>query len=248
MGHSVDFPHSLYDALVNRPREKVAMKLYYHPASTTSRAVMLGAAEMGVPLEYELVDLMTGAQHSAEYAAVNPNCLVPCLEDAGFRLTESATILRFLAEATGSPAFPKGLQQRARVNEAMDWINSNLYRDLGYGLVYPQLFAHHRRPSEEAQRATVLWAQGQTRRWLKALDSWHLHDGRPFLCGADPTIADYLGGPIVSLLELIHCRLTAYPHVDRWYGNVKALPAWPGVNEVFDGYVASLQGQDFVGI
>ena len=57
------------------------MKLYYHPASTTCRAVMLGAAEMGITLDYQLVDLMTGEHLKPDYAAVNPNCLVPCLED-----------------------------------------------------------------------------------------------------------------------------------------------------------------------
>jgi glutathione S-transferase len=222
------------------------MKLYYHPASTTCRAVMLGAAEMGVALDYELVDLMKGAHLSAGYAAVNPNCLVPCLEDGTFRLTESATILRFLADSVGSPAYPQDLRQRARVNEAMDWINSNLYKDLGYGLVYPQLFPHHRRPTEEGQQATLQWAQARTRHWLKVLDTWHLQDGRPFLCGTGATIADYLGASILSLLELVRADLSPYPNVSRWYADVKALKGWPGVNEVFEGFKASLAGKEFV--
>ena len=36
------------------------MKLYYHPASTTSRPVMLFAAENGIPLDMQVVDLFTG--------------------------------------------------------------------------------------------------------------------------------------------------------------------------------------------
>ena len=36
------------------------MKLYYHPISTTSRPVMLFAAEAGIPLEMQVVDLFTG--------------------------------------------------------------------------------------------------------------------------------------------------------------------------------------------
>ena len=58
------------------------------------------------------------------------------LEDGDFRLTESAAILRYLAEKIDSPAFPKDIKQRARVNEVMDWFNSNFYRDWGYGLIY----------------------------------------------------------------------------------------------------------------
>lgn len=224
------------------------MKLYYHPASTTSRAVMLGAAEMGVILNYETVDLASGEHLKAAYAAVNPNCLVPCLQDGDFRLTESATILRYLARTVKSPAYPSDLKLRARVDEAMDWVNSNLYKDLGYGLVYPQLFPHHRRPSDELQRGTLEWAQGKTRRWLQVLDTWMLGDSKTFMCGGDATIADYFGASIVSLLELIHADLSGYANVSRWYGNVKALKSWPGVNQVFDGFATSLRDKPLLGI
>jgi glutathione S-transferase len=224
------------------------MKLYYHPASTTCRAVMLGAAEMGIDLEFELVDLMTGQHLKSAYAAVNPNCLVPCLQDGDFRLTESATILRYLADSKKSPAYPADLRQRARVNEALDWINSNLYKDLGYGLAYPQLFPHHRRPGDEVQKGTLEWAQGKTRTWLKVLDTWTLGASKQFLCGAVPTLADYFGASIFSLTELIHADTSAYANVTRWYGNVKALEHWPKVNEVFNGFVASLKDKPFVGI
>ena len=43
------------------------MKIYYHPASTTSRPLMLFAAEEGVNVEFELVDLFTGAHYKDEY-------------------------------------------------------------------------------------------------------------------------------------------------------------------------------------
>ena len=49
------------------------MKLYYHPVSTTSRIVMMFAAEEGVDLDYEVVDLLTGAHLQPAYTAINPN-------------------------------------------------------------------------------------------------------------------------------------------------------------------------------
>jgi glutathione S-transferase len=224
------------------------MKLYYHPASTTCRAVMLGAAEMGIQLDFQLIDLMTGEHLKPAYAAINPNCLVPCLEDGDFRLTESATILRYLAESVGSPAYPADLRQRARVNELMDWTNSDLYKDLGYGLVYPQLFPHHRRPTETLQQGTLEWAQARTRRWLSVLDESIIGPSRRFLCGDAPTLADYFAAPIFSLTELIHSDTSGYPNIGRWYGNVKALKSWKPVNEVFNGFAASLQDKSLVGI
>ena len=65
------------------------MKLYCHPASTTSRIIMMFTAEEGIDLDYQVVDLMTGEHLKPENRAINPNCLVPVLDDDGFRLTES---------------------------------------------------------------------------------------------------------------------------------------------------------------
>ncbi len=96
------------------------MKLYYHPASTTSRIVMMYAAEEGLDLELQVVDLFTGEHLKPAYTAINPSCMVPVLEDGDFRLTESSTILKYLAAKTGAPAYPKELRQRARGNEKME--------------------------------------------------------------------------------------------------------------------------------
>ncbi len=110
------------------------MKLYHHPISTTSRTIMLFAAESGIPLQMQVVDLFTGEHMKPPYAAINPNRLIPVLEDGDFVLTENSAILKYLADKTGSPAYPKDLQQRARVNERMDWTSTQLCIDLVYGL------------------------------------------------------------------------------------------------------------------
>ena len=63
------------------------MKVYYHPASTTSRPIMLFAAENGIDAEFQLVDLFTGENFKPAYEAINPTHLGPVLEDGDFRLT-----------------------------------------------------------------------------------------------------------------------------------------------------------------
>ena len=82
------------------------MKLYMHPASITSRIVLLYAAEKGIALEDEVVDLFTGEHHREPFAKMNPNRQVPVLEDGAFRLTESAAILVYLAGKFGHPEMP----------------------------------------------------------------------------------------------------------------------------------------------
>ena len=131
------------------------MKLHMHPVSMTSRPVRLYIAEKKIPCEEQLVDLMVGEHLKEPYSGINPNKLVPVLEDDGLRLTESSAILKYLAEKIDSPAYPKDLRRRAKVNEMMDWLNTGFYRDFGYGLVYPQIFPHHKRRSDEAHGGSL---------------------------------------------------------------------------------------------
>jgi glutathione S-transferase len=224
------------------------MKLYYHPASSTSRPVMLFAAENQVPLEMQVVDLFTGEHYQPAYEAINPNHLVPVLDDGDFRLTESSAILKYLADKIDSPLYPKELRARARVNERMDWVNTQLCRDLAYGTVYPQIFPFHKRRSEEAQSAQLQWGQERAKGWLKVLDEHILGAGQPYLCGDAMTIADYFASSFVALAELIGSDLRAYPNVHAWLGRMKALKHWAAVNEVINGYAATLKGQEMVAV
>lgn len=224
------------------------MKLYYSPASTTCRIIMMFAAEEGIAVDYVPIDLMSGEHRKPEYKAVNPSGLVPTLDDEGFRLTESGAIIRYLAGKSGSKAYPADLQQRARVDEAMEWFYSNFYKDHGYNLIYPQLFPHHKRQDDAAQAGTVAWGKEKARHWLTILDKDLIGPDRKFLCGDDVTLADYVGAEMITLGELVQCTYEDYPNVRRWIGNMKALKSWGPVHEVAEGYAASLKDRQFVAV
>jgi glutathione S-transferase len=224
------------------------MKLYYHPISTTSRPVMLFAAESGIPLEMQVVDLFTGEHVQPPYAALNPNKLIPTLQDGDFILTENSAILKYLADKIDSPAYPKDLQQRARVNERMDWTSTQLCSDLVYALVYPQIFDSHKRRSDEAQTATLERGKARAQAWLEVLDKHVLGSGNAWLCGNAITIADYHAAAYVAMAEVIGSDLSAYPNVKQWLGRMKALKSWPQVYQVVDGFAASLKGKAMVAV
>ncbi|HSO36913.1 MAG TPA: glutathione S-transferase family protein [Labilithrix sp.] len=221
------------------------MKLHCHPVSTSSRTVMLFCAEANIPIETVVVDLMTGEHKKEPYLSLNPSGQVPTLVDGDFVLTESSAILKYLADKVDSPAYPKDLKQRARVNERMDWINTNYYREWGYHLVYPQVFPHHLRTPDPVQTATIEWGRVQSEKWLKILDTKVLGSSK-FLCGDTLTIADYFGAEILAAADLIGQTYTRFPNVDRWMTSMRALPGWKKVNEATDGFAASLRGKTFV--
>src|SRR5688572_8202809 len=224
------------------------MKLYMHPVSMTSRPVRLFIAENGIDVEEQVVDLMTGQHLQGPFAAINPSKMVPVLEDGDLRLTESSAILKYLADKIDSPAYPKDLKQRAKVNEAMDWFNSNFYRDFGYGLCYPQLFPHHKRQTDDAQKATLEWAQTRVKNWLQILNDNIIGNDRRYLVGNSLTIADYFGASLITLGEVTRCDWNKYPNVKRWIDTVKQLKNWGPVNEALYGYADYVKAQPFVTI
>jgi glutathione S-transferase len=210
------------------------MKLYYHPASTVSRPIMLFAHEQGVPLEYQLVDIFTGEHMQDSFGAVNPSRMVPALEDGDFRLSECSAILKYLADKTSAPSYPTDLRQRARVNERMDWFNTGMYRDFGYGFVYPQTFPNHQRPDATVNAGIISWAQEKSRNWLRILDQDLIGQQNNFVCGNQITIADYLGSGIISLGDIIRLDFADYPNIRRWLSGMKARPSWAATHGIFE--------------
>jgi glutathione S-transferase len=202
---------------------------------------MLFAVENNVPLEIQVVDLFTGEHYQPPFTALNPNNQVPVLEDGSFVMCESSAILKYVADKVNSPLYPKDLQQRARVNERMDWINTQLCRDLAYGFIYPQVFPHHKRQSAEAQEKTLAWGEERAQRWLGVLDKNVLASSK-YLCGDSITIADYFGAAFVALPEVTGGDLSAFPNVHAWLGRMKQLKHWKKSNEAIDGFAASLKG------
>lgn len=223
------------------------MKLHFHPVSTSSRPVVLLCMEANIPVEMNVIDLMTGAHMKEDFLKLNPSGQVPVLEDGDFVLCESSAILKYLADKVDSPAYPKDLKQRARVNERMDWFNTSFGREFAYNMIYPQLFPHHARKGE-AQQHTIEWGRDKCeQQWFKVLDEKFIGKNK-FVCGDSITIADYFGAEMIASGDLVGVSLKQFPNVDRWMQTMRALPSWKKVNEATDGFAASLKGKPFVSI
>jgi glutathione S-transferase len=222
----------------------MSLKLYMHPVSTVSRPVRLFIAEKNLPVTEQLVDLMTGEHHQPAYVAINPNKAVPALEEGGFRLTESSAILKYLAARFDAPEYPKDLQQRASVDSRLDWFNTGFYKDFGYGLVYPQIFPHHKRPTDDQHAGTISWGKDKAKTWLGVLNN-DILGSNDYVANNRISIADYFGVCLLTAGELIGCKFEGFPNLQRWVGNMKQLQHWKGVNEVMYGLAGSMAEKKF---
>lgn len=221
------------------------MKLYMHPVSNTSRPVLMFIKDNNLPVEEEVVDLMTGAHHQEPYISINPNRQVPTLIDGDLTLGESSTILKYLADKFDLAAYPKDLKKRAKVNEMMDWFNTHFYHDYGYGVVYPQIYPHHKRPSDEVQKGTIAWAKELTKKWLQVLNDHILGTKNKYVTGDQITIADYFGAALLTCGDPIRTEFKAYPNVVAWLTRMEGTANWKKVNEAMYGFRDYLKEQQF---
>lgn len=92
------------------------MKLHGYWRSSAAYRVRIALALKGLSYEYASVDLAHGAQHDAQWGAVNPQNLVPVLDDGDARLYQSLAIIEYLEELHPQPALlPRAPAERARV-------------------------------------------------------------------------------------------------------------------------------------
>jgi len=91
------------------------MRLYDYWRSSAAYRVRIALSFKGLAYEQVAVDLRAGAQRTPEFLAINPQGLVPVLEDDGAVLTQSLPILNYLEERYPEPAMlPKDAPGRAR--------------------------------------------------------------------------------------------------------------------------------------
>ena len=222
------------------------MKLYTYPASPGCRPIAMFIADLNLKVEEKVIDLMNGEQNSPEFTAINPNNAVPVLQDGDFILPECSAILKYLADVNNSPAYPKDLKARARVNAAMDWINTSLYPAFGHNLCYPQILPHVKYEDEAAQSLVLGRGQTRSRKLLGVMNDSMLGGKNDFLCGNALTIADYQAAGILSLGELTGCDFSPWPHVQRWYQRMEALPNWQSANAPLYAWAQHTKGPEYV--
>jgi glutathione S-transferase len=222
------------------------MIFYTWHGSAVCRPVAMFIADHRIKATSRFVDLLAGEQAGPAFLAINPNGAVPVLDDGRARLTEASAILKYLADKVRSPAYPKDLPARARVNAVMDWINTGLYRTFGYGFCYPQVLEALAWPDPNTQSQVLARGREGSRRLLGVMNDNLLGGRRAWLCGEQITIADYLASGILSMGELTGCVFTDWPHVQRWYEQMQARANWKSANAGLYEWAAAVKGPDYV--
>lgn len=199
------------------------LKVWGRISSINVRKVVLAAQWLGVPFERIDAGHEFGVVRTPQYLSMNPNALVPTIEDDGFQLYESNVIVRYLcAKHPQAGLYPQDLRRRFDAERWMDWQQTTL-NPAGRN-AFVQLL---RTPADRRQPGLVEDSIAATEPLLRTLDA-HLARNA-FMAGDAFTMADI---PIAC--EIHRWRGTPVPqvdlpHVDRWYAGIRACPAARGV-------------------
>lgn len=194
-------------------------RLWGRLSSVNVQKAVWGLEELGLPYERIEAGGAFGRVRDPDYVALNPNSLVPVLEEDGFVLWESNAILRYLARGHGlGGLWPEHPQAAALVDQWLDWQASRFTpatRDAFWQTV--------RTPAAQRDQATIDRSVAASEECAAILDG-HLM-GRAYAVGDHFTAADIaLGAAAHRWLHLDVPRIER-PALRAWYERIRARPA-----------------------
>ncbi len=199
------------------------MKLYGFPASPNTWKVRALAAQLKMPLEFELVDLLQGAQQTPAFLAINPTGRTPVLVDGDFKLWESNAILQYLASKNPTPLYPNDAKGRADVCRWQCWELAHWGAQACQPLTFENLvkkFVNLGAPDQ----AVVAKATEAFNKEAKMLDA-HLARHK-YLVNDTLTIADFTVAAPLFHAQGAGMPVGPYANVGAWFGRVSSLPCW----------------------
>ncbi|MEO7742523.1 MAG: glutathione S-transferase family protein [Usitatibacter sp.] len=194
------------------------LRIWGRVSSVNVQKVVWCADEIG--LAYERIDVggRFGGNDTPEYLVMNPNGLVPVIDDEGFVLSESNAIVRYLA-AKHSPdgLWPDDLRRRADVDRWMEW-QSTAYTPAMWAAFWQLV----RTPEDRRDTKAIESSIAKTDKLSAVLDAQLA--SRRFLCGEAFTAADIVVGCAAHRWLSLPVERSPRPHLERWYADLKSRP------------------------
>lgn len=194
------------------------LRIWGRISSINVQKVVWCADEIG--LAYERIDAggTFGGTRTPEYLAMNPNSLVPTIDEDGFILYESNAIVRYLAaKHAADTLWPTDLRKRADVDRWMEWLSTSFVpsmRDAFWQLI--------RTPEAQRDMKAVEKSRADSERLSAILDAQLAH--RRYITDHGFTAADIVIGCAAHRWLLLPYERPARPNLQRWYDEIRSRP------------------------
>ena len=198
------------------------IKIWGRNTSSNVQKAMWAVGELGI--EHNRIDIggAFGMNKEPKYLAMNPNGLVPTLEEEdGFLLWESNSVVRYLASKHDKSGAiePKDLKQRGLASQWMDW----QLTVCGPGIT-PAFWGLIRTPEDKRDMAAIKASQEKTTENMAMLDAQLAKTA--YVAGPNFSYGDIpVGVMCYRFCQLVPNRPTM-PNLDRWYAAISARKAF----------------------
>ena len=202
------------------------MKLYTFFRSSASFRVRIALNLKGLKYEQAPIHLRrSGGEHlSAAYKAINPQALVPALEDGGRIFTQSLAIIEYLEERyLQPPLLPRDPADKALVRSMALIIACEIHP-----IQNLRVLQYVKREYNQSDEQVNRWAQHWISLGLLALEQMIAAQPRrgKFCFGDSPTLADICLVPQLGNARRYGCDLAPYPAIMEIERNCMTLPAF----------------------
>ena len=187
------------------------LTVYAMELSAPSNKVRFVVNALGLEHEYKSINIMAGEQKSEWYLKINPAGRVPAIKDGDFTLFESNAIIKYLAEKNDSAYYPKDIQQRAKIEQWIDFsslhVGAAMTRVLFNRVLAPIIGA-------EIDENSLKTGISFLKNFLPIVDSQLGKD--KFLAGHEISLADFVLLAVLDPAEVCQIDLTPYKNITKW--------------------------------
>ncbi|WP_375413322.1 maleylacetoacetate isomerase [uncultured Bradyrhizobium sp.] len=184
------------------------MKLHGYFRSSASYRVRIALNLKGMTADHLPHHLRKGEQRDPAYLAINPQGLVPTLDDDGVVLTQSLAIIEWLDEThPDPPLLPQDALRRAKVRAFAMVLACDTHPVQNLKVL--ARLRHLGLPEEQV----IEWAAWANRQGLAACETLIADEAGPFCFGAAPTVADLCLVPQLANARRFGVELEAFPRL-----------------------------------
>ncbi len=197
------------------------LKVWGRNTSVNVQKVMWTIAELGLPHERIDAGGAFGKTDTPEYLAMNPNKLIPTLQDGDFSIFESSAIVRYLVRKHGTGnLLPANEQEAARADQWMEWATTTLYPDITTSIFLGLI----RTPVKDRNTAAIETSIQRAGERLGILD--RILGDRPYILGDKLTVADIPAGGMMYRYYTLPIARPGLPNVEAWYARLSQRPQY----------------------
>jgi glutathione S-transferase len=182
--------------------------------------VMWTVGELGLEHVRHNIGGSFGGDNTDAFSTLNPNRLIPTINEDGFVLWESLAISRYLSRRYGlGSLWPEDPQQAALADQWMDWCKSNISPN-----VMEVFFNQVRREKEDQDAARMRQCADAAIKHLQVLEK-HL-ENREFVVGDDFSVGDIPLGSFMYKYFNLDIDRPDLPAIAAWYARLSERPAY----------------------